>query len=150
VEAIPPTFPLSDGSGEYRGRSANVDAAGGLSWNLATWLGCYRPRGGRSHPSRYAAWIDEQADGVLELLAAQNELPIVLATPLEERFGHATTENGMREFARKAMGTVAALANKAQWTPQYFEAARMAVMAMYFSAAELWGRGRVAFLTGVG
>ncbi len=88
----------------------------------------------------YAAWIDEQQDGALELLAAQPDLPIVLATPFGERFGSATTENGMRGFARKTLGVVAKLTSKAPWTPKYFDAAKMAVMAMYFSASELWGR----------
>jgi len=86
----------------------------------------------------YAAWVDEQADGVLELLAAQVDLPVVLASPLGERIGHAVTENGARAFARKVLGTVAALASKAPWSPQEFAAAQMAVMAQYFAAGELW------------
>jgi hypothetical protein len=86
----------------------------------------------------YAAWIDEQADGVLELLAAQAEMTVILASPLGERIGQAVTDNGARAFAIKVVGTVAALASKAPWNPQEFAAAQLAVMAQYFAAGELW------------
>ena len=37
----------------------------------------------------YVGWVDELAEGVIESLANQAELPIILASPLGERVGAA-------------------------------------------------------------
>jgi|GEM_PF-5621313 len=49
----------------------------------------------------YSAWINELEKHVIETLATQAELPIILASPLGERVGRGSVPNGLRELALK-------------------------------------------------
>ena len=91
--------------------------------------------------AHYVAWIDEltpDGAGVVESLATQTELPVVLATPLGERVGRAVTENGLRALSSKQLGIISELAERALWNVHHFAAARAYIESQYPTAAALW------------
>jgi hypothetical protein len=89
----------------------------------------------------YVAWIDEltpDGAGVVESLATQTELPVVLATPLGERLGRAVTENGLRALSNKQLGIISELAERTRWNVHHFAAARSYIESQYSTPAALW------------
>ena len=52
----------------------------------------------------YASWINELEEHVIESLANQAELPIILASHLGERVGPRSVPNGLRQLAHKNLG----------------------------------------------
>jgi hypothetical protein len=92
--------------------------------------------------SYYVAWIDEltpDGAGVVESLATQPELPVVMATPLGEQVGRAMTKNGLRSLSGKQLSIIAELAERARWNVHHFAAARAYIDGQYPTAAALWG-----------
>ncbi len=88
----------------------------------------------------FVGWVDELAEGVIESLANQAELPIILASPFGERVGSSIIDNGIRAMMQKQLGIISALAERAPWTPHHFAAARAYIESQYPTAAALWER----------
>jgi hypothetical protein len=86
----------------------------------------------------YWGWVNELEEGVIESLATQADLPIILADPLGGPFGRATVPNGVREMAQRCLGTVSQLADKKPWTPAHFAACRVFVECHYPTAEKEW------------
>ena len=72
----------------------------------------------------YPGSVDALAEGVLESLVTQMDLPILLVTPEGAVAGRTPMENRLRLLAEEHLGAISALADKAPWKPFHFAAAR--------------------------
>ena len=86
----------------------------------------------------YSAFVNELTDGVLETLANQAKLPIVLVDPLGVRIGKVVIDNGILGMVQKQFGKVSAAAEVKEWTPHHFAAARAYVASQHPTAEDLF------------
>ena len=71
----------------------------------------------------YPAFINELEENVIEPLANQPDLPIVLSDLFGGSIGKATIENGVRDLAQRHLGIVSKLSAGFPWSSQQFDAA---------------------------
>ena len=88
--------------------------------------------------SFYPAWVNELEENVIEPLANQPDLPIVLSDLLGGSIGRATVVNGVRDLAQRHLGIISTIAADFQWSPQQFAAALVFIESKHPTPEDKW------------
>lgn len=91
----------------------------------------------------YTSWVDEQSPGgaeVLEALASQRQVTVWLTPPDGKGAASTVIPNVLRDFARRNLNRVLALAEAVPWDMHRFAAARTLLESQNSSAELFWQR----------